>query len=302
MAVAASPATGVLRVRSGASLESVRQAVHELDAALTLAIPLLVLLTGVVAWRITGRALAPVERIRQEVEAISGSTLHRRVEPPSTGDEVTRLATTMNSMLDRLELASMRQRQFVFDASHEFRSPLATIRAAAEVAAAHPDQTSSAELADTVQREALRLDDLVGDLLELARLDEAAVARFETVDLDDLLVSEAERARSDRLRIDTMGITAARVTGNTGQLRRAVHNLVDNAARHARSSIAVSTEAHDAHAFVHIDDDGSGVPPADRARIFERFTRLDEGRARDTGGVGLGLALGGARFTLRLPV
>ena len=141
---------------------------------------------------VVGRALAPVEAIRAEVDAISAAALHRRVPDPPADDEIARLARTMNRMLDRLEQAQARQRRFVSDASHELRSPVASIRQHAEVALAHPDRTTTAELAETVLAEDLRLQRLVEDLLLLTRADEHTLAlRRRPVDLDDLVFDEA---------------------------------------------------------------------------------------------------------------
>jgi signal transduction histidine kinase len=261
--------------------------------------------------------------MRREVDTISAGALHRRVPVPGTGDETARLATTMNRMLDRLEQAQQRQRRFVSDASHELRSPVATIRQHAEVAAAHPERTSLTNLADTVLAEDLRLQRLVDDLLLLARADEQMLGPgAASVDLDDLVLDAVRRLRTDPwLSVDGTGIGAARVRGDQALLARLVGNLTENAARHASSRVAVSLSADGAGwAVLGVDDDGSGVAAPDRERVFERFVRLDDGRTRDAGGSGLGLAiarevalvhggsisvrdstLGGARFEVRLP-
>jgi signal transduction histidine kinase len=192
-----------------------------------------------------------------------------------------------------VERAHERQRRFVADAAHELRSPVASIRQHAEVAGAHPETTDVRELAGTVAQEGVRLQDLVDDLLLLARLDESPspIAR-EEVDLDDVALAEAARLRATTgLQIDTAAVGPGRVLGDAKYLTRSVRNLGDNAVRHATSRIALSVAAQDGHVTLQVDDDGPGIAPEARDRVFERFERLDDARARDTGGSGLGLAI-----------
>lgn len=279
--------------------------------------------TGLVAaitWWVVGRALRPVARIRAEVDDITADRLDRRVAVPASGDEIAALAGTMNRMLDRLDAAATAQRRFVSDASHELRSPLATIRQHAELAQLHPDATSVDDLAGVVHDEGLRMQELVDALLLLTRLDEQAALREDPVDLDDLALAEVRRLRAGGATVDGSGIRAARVRGDARLLGQLVRNLADNAARHARSAVAIGVTGRGAEVVLTVDDDGAGVPPDERDRIFERFVRLDEARARDAGGSGLGLAivraiaeaegggvrvedspLGGARFSVVLP-
>ena len=139
---------------------------------LIIGLPVLVALVALTTWFAVGRALAPVEAIRREVDEISAAQLHRRVPQPNANDEIGRLAATMNRMLERLENARNSQRRFVSDASHELRSPITTIRQYAEVALAHPDRMTAQELADVVLAEQQRIQRLVEDLLLLARADE----------------------------------------------------------------------------------------------------------------------------------
>lgn len=306
----------------GRSLDNVVESTSTLVGILLIGIPLLLLLTGAVAWRLVGKALSPVEAIRSQVETISMEDLHRRVPSASSADEIGRLATTMNRMLGRLEEGRARERRFVSDASHELRSPIAIIRQHAEVAGAHPETTSTRDLAGLVLSENARLQRLVEDLLLLARMDEyGSDNRMEPVDLDDIVLAHMDRIRAVNGRAsDPSGVSAARVTGDRRQLDRLVANLVDNALRHSKNEIAVSLREHDGEVVLTVDDDGPGIPPEDRRRIFERFVRLDEARDRDSGGAGLGLAivaevarkhrgvacatdspLGGSRFEVRLP-
>ncbi len=305
-------------------MDDVIETVEALTALLWWGVPILLIVVGASTWWVVGRALRPVEAMRQEVDAIGASALHRRVPVPGTNDEIARLARTMNRMLDRLEQSQRRQRRFVSDASHELRSPVASIRQHAEVAVAHPEVTSLADLASTVLAEDQRLQRLVDDLLLLARADEHSIRVDDAmVDLDDIVLEAVRRLRADqRLSVDGTGIGAARVRGDRSLLVRLVDNLADNAARFAVSRVAVGLSPDGSGmAVLSVDDDGPGIAPADRERVFERFVRLDEGRARDSGGSGLGLAiasevalahggsisvvpspLGGARFEVRLPI
>jgi signal transduction histidine kinase len=240
---------------------------------------------------------------------------------PPTHDEIARLAVTLNEMLDRLERAQLRQQRFVADASHELRSPIASIRQHAEVAQSHPDGTTVTELAGEVLDEERRVEQLVDQLLTLARADERITLQLRLIDLDDIVFDEVERARArSTVTVDTTKVSAGQVAGDPGQLRHAVRNLLDNALRHARSTVAVTLQEHDSLVELSVDDDGPGIPEHERERVFERFVRLDDARSRDRGGAGLGLSivaaiaaahagtvtatsspLGGARVELELP-
>ena len=313
---------GARTVVVGRTLERVTDSTRAVAVSLGIGIPLLLLVVGMVTWRVVGRALAPVEAMRREVESISTQELHRRVPEVSGDDEIARLAATMNRMLHRLEEGQLRQRQFVSDASHELRSPIAAMRQHAEVAQLHPEASSVEELAAVVLEEGVRLQRLVEDLLLLARVDEGTLRlRVEPVDLDDVVFEEAARLRAATgLTVDVGQVSPGRVAGDQGQLGRLVRNLADNAARHARSTVAFSLRQTGGTVVLTVDDDGYGIPPVERQRVFERFVRLDEARDRDSGGSGLGLAivagiaaahsttvsledapLGGARAEVRFP-
>ncbi|MEO5884651.1 MAG: ATP-binding protein [Candidatus Limnocylindrales bacterium] len=305
------------------ALDDVADATRIVAGLLAVGLPVLLVLVAVTTWTVVGQALSPVEGIRREVEVISAEALHRRVPEPTGRDEIARLAATMNAMLGRLERSQARQRRFVSDASHELRSPIASIRQHAEVALAHPDRMTTGALAETVLAEDIRLQGLVDDLLLLARADEGTlVAAERAVDLDDVVFEEARRlAGATRLTVDQSAISAGRVRGDAAQLQRLTRNLLENALRHARSRVAVGVHEIDAFVVLRVDDDGAGVDPEDQTRIFERFIRLDDARGRDEGGSGLGLAIvaeiaaahggtvsvmngpdGGARFEVRLPL
>lgn len=318
----ASGASGPLTVVVGRSLEVVQETRGAVVGFLAIGVPLLLLVVGIVTWRVVGRALAPVDAIRAEVEAISSRELHRRVPQPTGKDEIARLASTMNGMLTRLEKARLRERRFVSDASHELRSPVAAIRQHAEVAQTYPDGTSTQELAEVVLEEDVRLQRIVEDLLLLTRVDEGTLPlRSAPVDVDDLLFEDVRRLRaSTELRVDGSGVSAGRVVGDREQLERLIRNLTDNAARHAAHEVRLALREDDGSVVLEVDDDGPGVPEEMREAVFERFTRLDDARDRQHGGAGLGLAivseiarahggsveltdapLGGARFTVTLP-
>jgi signal transduction histidine kinase len=320
MAVAAD--AGSYTVIAGRTLDTVTESTEVVTNLLIIGLPILLVVAALTTWLVVGRALAPVESIRREVDAISSADLDRRVPSPPGNDEIARLATTMNDMLGRLERGQARQRRFVADASHELRSPVASIRQHAEVAQAHPDRITVGALAETVAAENLRVERLVDDLLLLTRADEHTLQlQQRPVDLDDLVFEEAQRLRDGTsLRVDTTRVSAGRVSGDRAALWRALRNLGDNAVRHASSQVAFTLAEQNGAVVLDVDDDGPGIPLADRQRVFERFVRLDDARARDAGGSGLGLAivaevvnahrgtiaiddsgLGGARFEVRLP-
>jgi signal transduction histidine kinase len=307
----------------GRSLEDANDAVRQVAVAFAAGVPLLLVVVAVVTWAIVGRALAPVDAMREEVDAISAGELHRRVPDPPGDDEIARLAATMNRMLARLEAEQARERRFVSDASHELRSPVAAIRQHAEVAIRHPEGTDLATLAGVAHEESLRLQRIVEDLLLLSRIDEGSVRlRREPVDLDDLVQDEAARLRAaSAVEVRTDRVGAARVEGDRGRLERLLRNLGENAARHARGAVAVEVASEDGWAVLAVEDDGEGIPATERERVFDRFVRLDEGRERDSGGSGLGLSIvreiaalhggtvrvaegsaGGSRFEVRLPL
>jgi signal transduction histidine kinase len=288
---------------------------------LLIGLPLLLFVVAVTTWVMVGRALAPVDSMRREVDEISAAQLHRRVPQPDADDEIGRLAATMNRMLARLEDARNSQHRLVSDASHELRSPITTIRQHAEVALAHPDGTTTEELAEVVLAEEMRIQRLVEDMLLLARADEHVPLPRAPVDLDDLAFEEAGRLRSTTsLRVDTAAVEAARVHGDADALGRLLRNLGENAARHASGRVDITLADLGDDVVLTVDDDGPGIPEPERQRVLQRFVRLDEARSRDDGGSGLGLSivdevvrahggsmsitrspLGGARIQVRLP-
>ena len=286
--------SGLVTVYAGTSLREADAADEFIRACLIFAVPLLVLTVALVTWRVTGWALRPVEAIRAEVAEISDRDLHRRVPVPHSQDEIARLAATMNTTLDRLEASVIRQRQFIADASHELRSPITVLRTQLEVAQAHPDPDLWSELVSGALEDTVRLQDLASDLLLLARLDTAQAPP-----------SRRGRPHGSRPRSGPYAQGGPRSRWTPRSPRRSpcaearcgsarlVTNLLDNAQRHADHWVLLALRADQDRgtAVLEVRDDGPGIPPADRERVFERFTRLDDARSRDQGGSGLGLAI-----------
>jgi signal transduction histidine kinase len=316
---------GPFVVHVAAPTDDIRDSTALLTRSLAVALPAATLLLAVVVWWLVGRTLRPVEAIRREVAAIGATGLDRRVPVPAGDDEVARLARTMNAMLDRIEDGAARQQRFVADASHELRSPLARIRSEIEVDLAHPATADPAATGRSVLDETVGMQRLVDDLLVLARADAGAGPGAPgraavPVDLDDVVSRHVRRVRADgRVAVDGRGVGAAQVVGDREALGRAVGNLLDNAVRHAASTVTVTVGEEGDEAVVAVADDGPGIAPERREEVFERFTRLDGARAAG-GGAGLGLAIAreivaghggtlvvdpdhhpGARLVIRLP-
>jgi signal transduction histidine kinase len=313
---------GSVTILVGADREPVESVVTRVGALLAFGSPIIIALVVVGTYRLVGAALRPVEAIRAQVASISSTDLAQRVPVPGTRDEVAYLASTMNAMLARLEHGRATQHRLVSDASHELRSPLSTITTALELAAGRPELLDNELIDESLLPEARRMRQLIEDLLLLARSDEDAMElRHDDVDIDDLLLAEASRLRG-MASVDTVThIEACRTVGDRAALARVIRNLVDNAVRHAASTITMDCHAESGRAVIIIGDDGPGIPAEDRARVFGRFVRLDPTRTRSSGGSGLGLSIveqivrshdgtvavsdaaaGGAVFTLTLPL
>ncbi len=313
--------SGPVTVIVGTTLEDTERTVRVTLGTLAVGMPVLVVLAAGMTWVLVGRALRPVESIRAEVAEIGATDLHRRVPQPDTGDEIGRLAGTMNDMLDRIESGSIRQRRFVSDASHELRTPVATMRHELEVALRESATTDWPAVAASVLEEDLRVQRLIDDLLWLARHDhERDRGAGALVDLDEIVLRQVGRQTPrDGVVVEVSQVSAGQVRGHPDDLTRVVQNLLENAVRHASSRVSVMLAGDRGTVHLHVDDDGPGVPDDMREAVFERFTRSDEARGRDDGGSGLGLAiaaeiveehagtlsvavspLGGARFTVEL--
>ncbi len=288
-----------------APLAEIEESVAAVQAALMVIVPSLTLILGLSVWLLVGRALRPVMSITNRVEAISSANLDQRIPVPETGDEVADLAAVMNGMLERLERGGERQRQFSADASHELRSPLSTVRTAAEMLRRKPETARVECLAEDIVAESDRMNLLIGNLLELSRLDENRTSSIEEeLELAQVLRHELREELADGL-VQFQAPQELAMSGSPTQLRRLIRNLVDNAMRHANDQVSVTLETatlargwssieqeQPATAIVlSVEDDGTGIPVRSRDRIFERFARLDHARDRDSGGTGLGLSL-----------
>ena len=263
-----------------------------LKVALLVTYPLLLLALAAIAWRVVGAALRPVEALRSSAERISDAEQDARLPVPPSSDEVHALAVTLNSMLDRLADARARQRAFVADAAHELRSPLASMRTQLDVSRRLEGPT---RVTDDLLADVQRLSVLVEDLLLLARLDAAGSGAdpVPATAVAPLVAEVSRRYATARVPVTASGTGPGRadVAVRADDLRRALVNLLDNAVRHARTAVQVGLRADGPLVVVEVSDDGTGIPAADRDRVFERFTRLDDARDRDAGGSGLGLAI-----------
>jgi signal transduction histidine kinase len=255
----------------------------------------------VVGWVIAGRVLAPIGRITAVARDIQATNLSRRIALDGPDDELRRLAETFDAMLARLDEAFAAQRRFLADASHELRNPLAVAQMNLDVALAAPDASPEAlrRAARVARRATGRMARLVDDLLSLARLEapEERRARREAIDLG-ALVAETGDEFAAHARVRGVTIEAARpdgvaVVGDPDGLKRALANLLENAVRvaPAGSRIRVGAGREDGWAWLAVADEGPGIEPEHRERVFERFYRVDKARARASGGTGLGLAI-----------
>jgi len=260
---------------------------------LAIGVPVLLVLACGTVWLVTGRALRPVEQIRAAVTAVTSADLSQRVPEPGTDDEIGRLARTMNDMLARLEDSAAWQRRFVADASHELRSPLTAIRAGLEVGLAHPDRAPWPQIAGRAVRQSQRLEQLIAELLVLAKADAYQLAaRRQPVDLAALLADLLAAATpAPGIRIDLSVPPGTATTGNPEELSRMFRNLLDNAIRYARHRVLITAAARPEGIVVEIADDGPGIAEEERERVFGRFVRLDASREQASGSAGLGLAI-----------
>jgi signal transduction histidine kinase len=317
MAIRVSPAGDAPVVYAGREEPSVLRK-HHLEYFITAGALILLVLVAWMTWWVVGRTLRPVAAIRTRMSEITVNDLSLRVPLPPAEDEIALLARTANQTLARLEGAVEQQRQFASTTSHELRTPIAGLRMQLEEALLYPDDVRPYDAIRGALSATGRLEAIVEDVLLLARLRAADPAPPELIDLGALVTEEADQAHG--VPVDVHATSDVWVRGYPIQLIRVVGNLLSNARRHADTSVTVSVESADGQAVVAVTDDGTGIAPADRERVFERFTRLEDGRHRDSGGSGLGLAISrdiarahhgtlriedsptGARFVLRLPL
>jgi signal transduction histidine kinase len=277
------------------------QAVHDtlttVEHVLLVATPLLLVLMIWVSWLITGSTLRPITALRRGAEQVTAAGGPQGLPVPEARDEVHSLAVTLNDMLSRLAAAQQRQRQFVSDTAHELRSPIASMRAQLEVALDHPDSQQWEQTGQDVLADTLRLSQLAEDLLALARLEEGsgpARAAGPPVDLAVLVQEIPCGYTQAKVAVVADAPAPCPVSGDAEALRRMLVNLVDNAVRYARSRVTVAARPAGDAVLVTVTDDGPGLPAVQAERAFERFTTLDDARARpdgDVSGAGLGLAI-----------
>ena len=268
-------------------------------AALLLAavFALLLVVVALFSWHMTERTLRPVERMRQSAEAITASDLSRRVSVPDGDRDLSRLARTFNDLLARVEAAMDAQRRFVSDASHELKGPVAATKIMLETARAHPEAVDPSTLLSDLANENEQLQGIVADLLALARQDEGRLqVNLAPLDLCDLIYEEVSSLeRRSAVSLDVSGVEPLVCAGDAQLLGQALRNLLENAVRYAHSHVAVT--CHEVLGStgrlirISVSDDGPGIAPADRERVFGRFVRLGKDRGRATGGTGLGLAV-----------
>lgn len=273
---------------------------------------------GALGWAAIRLALRPVRRMRAAARRLPPG---RRLPVPAADDELRALADALNGLLQRRDEASERLRRFTGDAAHELRSPVASIRAQAEVAVVHPDPDQAQEVLGEVVGEAERLSTLIGDLLVLARSDAGEQAPGQSVDLAFAVHGALERLGTERVPVRFEAPAGeCSVLGAPAEVRVVLDNLLRNALRYARAQVTVTVLPSGSSVRLLVDDDGPGIPAEHRALVFDRFYRLADDRGRESGGSGLGLALvaelvaarrgrvgildspeGGARFDVRWP-
>jgi two-component system OmpR family sensor kinase len=289
--------------REGASLVLVvgttrqdrAETLSSLRDELLIAVPVALLLATLAGYVLAGFALRPVEAMRTRAEKISAETPGERLPVPRTGDEVERLGETLNSMLTRLEAALERERDFVADAGHELRTPLALLRTELELALRH--SLNADELREAIRSasvEAERLGRLAEDLLLIARTDKGELAlRLEPLDVEALFASVATRfewrAAETGRAIERETPVSTVVSGDRLRLEQALSNLVDNALRYGAGTVKLEARASGTTVELHVSDEGDGFPPEFLPRAFDRFTRASVDRSGR--GIGLGLSI-----------
>jgi heavy metal sensor kinase len=318
---------GVLQIAR--SQESIAQAQRQLLTLIAVAVPLLLVLATAVGLFLAGRALNPIDRIVRTADRIRGDAVSERIDIDPTPDEVGRLASTLNRMLDRIDATLERQRRFTADASHELRTPLAALSAEIELALERPRTADEyQQTLRSIADDAARLNGLVRELLTLARVDAGQeLLALESVSLDELADGVVETlaplAEQRGVALSSETDEQVDIVGDQTRLTQLFVNLVDNALKYtpAGGEVTLSIRRDGASALIEVRDTGRGIPERDVPHVFERFYRVDSGRARSEGGTGLGLAIcewiarahggeitvlsaegKGSTFTVRLPI
>lgn len=316
-------------LRVARSEERVLQQLREVLVVLVLGLPMVVVLAGIGGYLLARRALQPIDHLATEAHRITAEQLHQRLSVPNQRDEIGRLAAVINETLARLEASFDQLKRFTADASHELRTPLAVVRSIGEATVAERRSPSEYEDAiGSILEEVDRMSNLVDTLLRLSRGDAGTIRLSQApADLGDLARDAAsslgilaeERGQTLNVAVnDVLVVPVDRLV-----LREALTNVIDNAIKYSPqgSIVRVRVERVGDHALIAVADQGPGVSPAHRARIFDRFFRVDESRTRNSGGAGLGLAIakwaveihggqltvhdgprGGAEFRMVLPI
>ncbi|PYR39070.1 MAG: hypothetical protein DMF93_14945 [Acidobacteria bacterium] len=279
--------------------DRVEQQLGEILVVLVLGLPVIVVLAGVGGYVLARRALAPIDHLAAESRRITAERLHERLSVSNAHDEIGTLAAVINDAFARLESSFDQLRRFTADASHELRTPLSVIRGIGELSLRETRTPAEyKEAMGSMLEEVDRLTRLIDTLLQLSRGDAGTVRLSrDVVDLGDLARDVASSlsvlAEERRQRLDVASAANVRVLADRLVLRDAVTNLVDNAIKYSpeASTITIHVDGGPEQATMTVADEGSGIPPEHRDRIFDRFYRIDEGRAREMGGTGLGLAI-----------
>ncbi len=291
--------TGIGWIEITRSLEAIGSTLDRLYVQIFLAVPFALILAGVSGLFLAERALRPIDQITRTAQAISAGDFSQRIAHKGPSDEIGRLTATLDSMLDRLQTAFERERQFSADVSHELRTPLTAIKGRIEVSLNQPRPPDEYEATlRAIDQDAARLIRLTTDLLLLSRLERGGLPwQPYTVDLSDLLLSLVEYVQplveTRQLNVQKDIPLTLLVQGDLDQLMRLFLNLLDNAIKYTPSAGKLTIQARilDGHAQVAICDSGPGIASGHIPHLFERFYRIDADRSRESGGAGLGLAI-----------
>jgi len=282
-------------------LSVIEDGLQQLRRDLLAGVPLVLLLASAGGYFLARKSLAPIASMNSQTQRISAENLSARLDVSNTRDELSRLATTINDLLARLESSFKQQQRFIADASHELRTPLAVLRGETEVALGKTRTIEEYQQSlSLIQDEAERLSRIVEDLFMLARqpIDTRAVLNHERVSLNDAVRDCARAAqvlairKGVRLKVENDSPSIA-LQGDEELIRRMILNLLDNAVKYtpAGGEISLALARENGHAEIVVRDTGIGIPETDQPRVFDRFFRVDKARARAMGGAGLGLSI-----------